>query len=355
MAAMQDASAGATPSGANPGATVSDAWSYRGFPALVLENSRLRVTVVPGHGAKILEFSSKRAGRDLLYHHPRVDLRPPVFGANADDWWTGGIDEVAPTGHASTVNGEQLPFLGEFWSQAWGHAVDDHGPERAAVHLWAEGVITPLRIDRWLELVPDSAVLHARHRLTNVGLEPVDFAWGIHPGIAVRPGSRIDVPARRGVYAEGHEADGIEPGTEFDWPILPSAAGSLDLSVARGTHPPSWELTYATQLAGGWLAVTDHDGSGFGVAFDERVFPVVWVWGVWGGWRGLYTVAVEPWTAWPARLDEVISAGRQRRLKPGETIETELRYVAYEGMATVSGIDGDGRVSGQALSGEAKG
>jgi hypothetical protein len=345
---MRGANAGATGSGSSAGARVSDAWSYHGFLALVLENSRLRVTVVPGHGAKILELSSKRAGRDLLYHHPRVDLRPPVFGANADDWWTGGIDEIAPTGHAAVVNGEQLPFLGEFWSQAWGHAIDDAGPERAAVHLWAEGVITPLRIDRWLELAPDSAVLRARHRLTNVGVEPVDFAWGIHPGIAVQPGSRIDVPARRGVYAEGHAVNGVEPGTEFDWPILPAGGGALDLGVARPADPPSWELTYAAQLAGGWLAVTDPDGSGFGVAFDERVFPVVWVWGVWGGWRGLYTVAVEPWTSWPARLDEVIAAGRQRTLDPGETLETELLYVAYEAMATVSGIDGDGRVSGEA-------
>jgi len=123
MAAM-DASRG--------GATISDAWSYRGFPVLVLENARLRVTVAPGHGAKILELSSKRAGRDLLYHHPRVDLRPPVFGANADDWWTGGIDEIAPTGHSCVVAGEQLPFLGEFWSQAWGHAVEGRGPERVA-------------------------------------------------------------------------------------------------------------------------------------------------------------------------------------------------------------------------------
>ena len=150
------------------------------------------------------------------------------------------------------------------------------------------------------------------------------------------------------MYAEGHAAHGVASGTEFDWPTLPAAGGPLDLGVARQPDPPRWELTYATRLSGGWLAVTDPDGSGFGVAFDERVFPVVWVWGVWGGWRGLYTLAVEPWTAWPAKLDEVIAAGRQRTLGPGETLETELRYVAYEGMAAVSGIHGDGRVSGEA-------
>src|SRR3990170_2091856 len=253
------------------GATVSDDWSYRGFPALVLENSRLRVTVLPGHGAKVLEFSSKRAGRDLLYHHPRFDVRPPVFGANADDWWIGGIDEIAPTGHTCVIDGEQLPFLGEFWSQPWRHTIDDRGPDRAVVHLWAQGVITPLRIDRWLELSPDSPV------------------------------------------------------------------------------PPTWELVYATELDEGWLAVTDPDGgSGIAIAFDPAILPVVWQWGVWGGWRGLYTLAVEPWTAWPARLDQVIEAGRQRTLEPGATLETELRYVAYEGLTSVTSVDRSGRVSGRA-------
>src|SRR3990170_5480623 len=331
------------------GATVSDDWSYRGFPALVLENSRLRVTVLPGHGAKVLEFSSKRAGRDLLYHHPRFDVRPPVFGANADDWWIGGIDEIAPTGHPCVIDGEQLPFLGEFWSQPWRHTIDDRGPDRAVVHLWAQGVITPLRIDRWLELSADSPVLTARPRLTNVGTEPFDFMWGIHPGIAVWPGSRIDVPARRGVYAEGHASLGVDAGTTFDWPQLPAQGGPIDLGVARSPVPPTWELVYATELDEGWLAVTDPDGgSGIAIAFDLAVFPVVWQWGVWGGWRGLYTVAVEPWTAWPARLDQVIEAGRQRTIEPGATLETEVRYVAYEGLTSVTSVDRSGRVSGRA-------
>jgi len=135
--------------------SISDDWTFRGFRAVVLENSRVRMTVLPGHGAKVWEFSSKRGGRDLLFHHPRFDVRQPVFGANVDDWWTGGIDEVAPTGHACVIGGENLPFLGEFWSQPWAYEIVDAGPERVVVHLSAGGIITPLRIDRWMELRPD--------------------------------------------------------------------------------------------------------------------------------------------------------------------------------------------------------
>ncbi len=328
---------------------MSGDWSYRGFQALVLENDRLRVTVLPGHGAKITEFVSKRASRDLLYHHPRFDVRPPVFGSNVDDWWTGGIDEVAPTGHPCLVNGEQLPFLGEYWSQAWSARVVEEGPERAVVDLGAGGIITPLRIERRMELRADEAILRSHHRLTNVGPEPIDFMWGIHPGLAIRPGARIQVPAMEGVFAEGHPQLDVAPGTRFAWPRLPlRQGGSIDLSVARPPDPPSWELAYLDGLSAGWLAVTDPDTrSGFAMSFDPAVLPVVWLWGVYGGWRGIYALALEAWTSYPARLDQAIAAGRHRTLEPGEVFETEVRFIAYEGLTSVSGVAADGRVDGE--------
>ncbi len=334
--------------GLEPAATASDAWTLRGFTAVVLENSRLRVTVLPGHGAKVWEFSSKRAGRDLLYHHPRFDVRPPVFGANVDDWWTGGIDEVAPTGHACVIGGEKLPFLGEFWSQPWRYEVENPGPDVARVHLSAGGIITPLRIDRWMELRPDESFVRSRHLLTNVGYEPFDFMWGIHPGLAVRPGSRIQAPAEQALFEGGSGVD-TPDGTWYAWPDLPQRGGGvLDLSMARPPDPPAVEQHYLTRLRDGWLAVTDPDSrSGFAMAFDKEVFPVVWLWSVYGGWRGVYTAAFEAWTAYPAPLDKVIEAGLQRRLEPGETLETEVRFIAFEGLRSVGDVAFDGRVSGE--------
>ena len=334
--------------GLDPAATASDEWTLRGFTAVVLENSRLRMTVLPGHGAKVWELSSKRAGRDLLFHHPRFDVRPPVYGVNVDDWWTGGIDEVAPTGHPCVIGGEQLPFLGEFWSQPWRYEIEDAGPEVARVHLSAGGIVTPLRIDRWMELRPDEPFVRSRHRLTNVGFEPFDYMFGIHPGLAVKPGSRIQAPAARALYEGGGGVD-TQDGTWYDWPALPQRSGGvLDLSIAREPDPPAVEQHFLTELRDGWLAVTDPvSRSGFAMAFDKEVFPVVWLWSVYGGWRGVYTAAFEAWTAYPGRLDKVIEGGLQRRLEPGETLETEVRFVTFEGLRSVTHVSHDGRVSGE--------
>ena len=307
----------------------------------------IRTTVLPTHGAKVVELVSKAADRDLLYHHPRIDVRPPVFGANVDDWWTGGIDEVAPTGHPALVDGEQLPFLGEFWSQAWTARIVEEGPAAVAVELSCAGIITPLRIDRRMELRAGESFIRSTHRLTNAGYSPVPFMWGIHPGIAIRPGARIQVPGTTGTFHEGHADLGIAQGTTFPWPHLPAATGSIDLSVARPPDPPSWELAFVDGLTAGWLAVTDPESrSGFAMSFDPSVFPVAWLWGVYGGWRGLYTVALEAWTAHPPRLDEVIAAGRARTLAPGESLETEVRFIAFDGIGSVADVSRDGVVRG---------
>jgi len=330
------------------GVWITGAWTYRGFPAIVLENDRVRMTVLPTHGAKIVEFISKAADRDLLFHHPRFDVRPPVFGANVDDWWTGGIDEVAPTGHPAVVDGEQLPFLGEFWSQAWAARIVEEGPGAVAVELSCGGIISPLRIDRRMELRAGESFVRSMHRLTNVGYAPVPFMWGIHPGLAVRPGARIQVPGAVGTFHEGHPDLGLEQGTTFAWPQLPAATGPIDLSVARSADPPSWELAFVDQLSAGWLAVTDPTSrTGFAMSFDLAVFPVAWLWGVYGGWRGLYAVALEAWTAHPPRLDEVIAAGRARTLEPGQSLETEVRFIAFEGIDSVAEVSPQGLVRGE--------
>jgi hypothetical protein len=330
-----------------PGAWISDSWSYRGFPAIILENERIRMTVLPTHGAKIAELVCKAVDRDLLYHHPRFDVRPPVFGANVDDWWTGGIDEVAPTAHPAVVGGEQLPFLGEFWSQAWTTRIVQEDRAAVAVSLSCAGIITPLRIDRRMELRSGESFVRSTHRLTNVGVARVTFMWGLHPGLAIRPGSRIHVPGTNATFHEGFPDRGLDRGTRFQWPLLPVAGAPIDLSVARQPAPPSWELIFIDDLGAGWVAVADPlSRSGFAMAFDPKVLSAAWVWSVYGGWRGLYAVALEAWTAHPPRLDEVIAAGRARTLDPGESLETEIKFIAFDGVRSVAGVSPDGAVRG---------
>jgi hypothetical protein len=312
---------------------VDEDWTFRGFKAVILENARLRVVVLPEVGGKIHAIFDKALDRNLLYSNPRVEVRPPVFGANVDNYWTGGLDDAIPTGHPCVVGGEELPFLGEVWSLPWQHErVGDD-----AVRFSRQGVITPFSIARTVQLRPDEAVVRLSYRIVNIGLAPFDFIWGVHPGLPVGPATHIQVPAALGVIDESWPDDRMgAPGTTYEWP-------RPELTELGSEPAGTWDLHYATELQAGWAAAWDASwGGGLGLRFDRTVFSTVWVWLVDGGWRGLRCVAVEPWIGYPARLDQALEAGRARRLEPGAELQTEVDLIAFRTTQPIDGFAADG-------------
>ena len=318
--------------------TVQLGWAYRGFDVVMLENERLRVSVVPELGAKVHQFIDKALDRDLLYHHPRVELRAPVFGANVDNWWTGGIDDAVPTGHPCVVDGEELPFLGEAWSLPW--TVAQVSP--TSVRLTRTGVIWPFRLTKELSLEPGRRYLSAAYTLANAGSGDMPFLWGIHPAVPVGPGTRIDVPARTAWYGSGASPAGQLPeaftsGREpLPWPV--SSIAALGAASAG-----AWHHLFLSELDGGWLAVRDEsEGWGFGVTFPQETFRTVHIWLVDGGWRSIRAAVVEPWTGRQARLDEAIEQGHAMVLRPGESITATVRFIAFDARGPVSGFSAEG-------------
>jgi galactose mutarotase-like enzyme len=316
------------------GTDISFDWAYRGMQACVLENDILRVVVLPSAGAKVQQLIYKPADRDLLYHHPRVAVRQPVFGVNVDNWWTGGIDECVPTGAPCVVDGEELPYLGEAWSMPW----TAQQVSATQVRLERTGVITPFHLERTMELRPGEPFVRMRHVLTNTGMAPFPFIWGIHPGLPVGPATRIQVPARLGVVQDSWPGDRLgRSGSTYRWPN--------PALTEPGEQPGrTWDLHYATELAAGWLAVWDGGWQcGFGMTFPHEIFRCVWVWLVDGGWRGIRCVAVEPWTGYPTALSDAIAAGHATTLAAGQSLSAETRLIGFATATPVTGFDEAGQ------------
>ena len=101
--------------------------------------------------------------------------------------------------------------------------------------------------------------------------------------------------------------------------------------------------TGATELREGWAALTDTQARrGLAIAFPLEVFRAAWLWQVYGGWRGHYHVALEPWTGHPMQLDEAIATGTADVLAPGETREAAVAFVVYGDRAAVTSVERDG-------------
>jgi len=320
-----------------------------GVQAIVLENEDLRVSVLPDYGAKIFQFIVKKVDRDLLYHNPRVELRAPVYGVNFDNWWHGGIDECIPTGQSCTYRGEQYPYMGETWALQWNYEIEKNRQDEVSVHLSRDTVIAPVRVERWITLKANSPVLEMHHKVTNLGYSDFEFLWGIHPALAINPSSRIDIPVAEVIIDESTPNDrlGIS-GTSYHWPRAKTRTGEeVDMRFVQPPEARTVDMHYATEFNEGWLALTDTSTKvGLGFSFPTKVFKCIWLWLVYGGWRGLYCAAVEAWTGYPSRLDIAAKNGTCAQLRSGQSLECETRLVGYTGLTQVGRITSDGKVEG---------
>ena len=323
-------------------ARVVQGWSLGGIPALSLENSRLRVTVLPELGGHVLELVDKEADRNLLWSNPRTPPRRAPYGAHFDDWWSGGWDEIFPTGDRADLHGEQLPYMGELWSVPW--TADAGATEgRAWIAATGLGTMAPARLERTLELRDDESVLRAHYRLTNLDVRPLPFVWGIHPSFAVTPAHRIDAPAGEMLVGVSSGPTMGTPGSTYAWPDQPdstAAGGRRDVRRVRPASDAVFGGHWATDLRDGWLALTDTAARrGVALVFSTDVFPHAWLWQVYGGWRGHHHVCLEPWTSHPMQLEAARAAGRARILQPGASLDADVAFVIYSGLDAVAAVE----------------
>ena len=325
--------------------SLSTDWTYRGFDAILLENELLRVTILPQLGAKIWSIVDKRRDRELLWHHPRVAPRQAVFGAAYDDWFCGGWDELFPNDAPVEIGGERYPDHGELWSLPWEWSVVERTRDAVTLALRHAGVVTTTRYEKRLTLRAGEPLLRIDARVRNEGPQALDFLWKLHPALHVTPASRIDLPARRVEIDPGFRAR-LGDLASFEWPYADAGGQRVDMRRVPPYEARSCDFYYAVELDDGWCALTDTEArAGFGLAFDKSVFRTVWVFGAYGGWRGLYATILEPCTGYPYRLDQAIAQGTASRLEPGAELHTAITAVIYHGVDGVGRLTRDGEVA----------
>ncbi|MGW1557132.1 DUF5107 domain-containing protein [Streptomyces sp. NPDC002144] len=152
----------------------------RGIDALVIENDRLRATVLPGLGGRLASLIHKPSERELLYRKPV--FQPANFALNGA-WFSGGVEwNIGATGHTtlacSPLHAARVP------------APD--GTEMLRLWEWERLRDLPFQVDLWL---PDgSDFLYVGVRVRNPHERPVPTYWWSN--IAVPEERRILVPAK---------------------------------------------------------------------------------------------------------------------------------------------------------------
>lgn len=298
---------------------VDDAYEQQGVPGLLLDCDRLRLTLFPDAGAKILDLVHLPSGRDLLWTNPRVPLRRTYPGAAFDDVWCGGWDELFPTDPPGVVDGNAFHDHGDLWCGPWEWAIDHDDGAEATIHLRRYAVALPCLMEKWLTVRRDGLELRFRHRLTNLGRHRVPFTWNLHVAHAIEASSRVHLPARTMEAVPGQAGRFAAATGPLGWP----EHVGIDLGAVGGEDSGVTEWLYTRELDEGWCAVTHPAaGVGLGLAFDAGVFGTVWLWGVYGGWRGHYVLLTEPSTGPPGGIEPAVADGTAAWLEAGAVLET---------------------------------
>ncbi|MFG3489826.1 DUF5107 domain-containing protein [Streptomyces sp. NPDC047972] len=274
--------------------------------AIVIENDRLRATVLPGLGGRLHSLHHKPTGRELLYRNPV--FQPAAFALNGA-WFSGGVEwNIGATGHTAL---SCSPL----------HAAVVRAPDGGPMlRLWEWERLRdlPFQVDLWLP--EDADFLYAAVRIRNPHERTAPVYWW----------SNIAVPEDRRILAPADAAwhHGYDRG--LDRVPVPVTEDGTDRTYPRNsTHAADWfyDLPDGQRR---WIAALDADGTGLvQTSTDPLRGRKLFVWGTGRGGRRWQEWLTEPGTPGYAE----IQAGLAR---------TQLEHLELPGGAEFSWLEAYG-------------
>ncbi|MFG2193594.1 DUF5107 domain-containing protein [Streptomyces sp. NPDC048639] len=278
-----------------------------GLDALVIENDRLRATVLPGLGGRIHSLHHKPTGRELLYRNPV--FQPADFALNGA-WYSGGIEwNIGATGHTTLscapLHAARVP------------APD--GGEMLRLWEWERLRDTPFQVDLWLP--EDSDFLLVGVRIRNPHDRPVPVYWWSNIAVEEHGTTRVLAPADE-AWHFGYERS-------LQRVPVPEWQGADRTYPLRSEFPADW-FYEVPDGARRWIASLDADGRGLvQTSTDLLRGRKLFVWGAGRGGRRWQEWLTEPGTAGYAE----IQAGLAR---------TQLEHVRLEAGAEFAWLEAYG-------------
>ncbi|MEV0779988.1 DUF5107 domain-containing protein [Streptomyces sp. NPDC050433] len=277
------------------------------FDAIVIENDRLRATVLPGLGGRVHSLHHKPTGRELLYRNPV--FQPADFALNGA-WFSGGIEwNIGATGHTTLscapLNAALVP------------APD--GGEMVRLWEWEPLRGLPFQVDLWL---PDgSDFLHVGVRIRNPHQGPAPVYWWSNIAVPEDEHTRVLAPAEEAWHFGYERSLRRVPVPDYD--------GVDRTYPLRGEYPADY-FYEVPRGARKWITSLDADGHGLvQTSTDTLSGRKLFTWGAGRGGRRWQQWLTEPGTPGYAE----IQAGLAR---------TQLEHVKLDGHEDFSWLESYG-------------
>jgi len=332
------------------GCTITDEWAYKGMRVIWLENSYLRIGILPDRGSDIFEFRYKPLDINLLLNLPgRLRNLNTDFSQMRDtksqfeDHYYGGWQEILPNGPALTYRRASLGQHGEVSLIPWKYSILNTSENEVSVRLTGTPVRFPISIEKTISLKRGDNNITISEKLTNQSNTDLDLMWGQHIALGtsfVEDELEIETNATQMISEPGMpDKRKFKPGIQTEWPRAIALNGSkVDASIfsSRGKEVYS-ELSYLNEFRdtatakGTYSVINKAQKISFNVSWDADIFKCLWMWQEreamqgFPWWGNCYTLALEPWTSkWTNDPEGAINRGEWLKLAEGQEISTSI-------------------------------
>lgn len=346
----------------NYGCRIQDQLNYQGMRTLVLENEKLRMTLLLDKGSEVIECLYKPLDMDLVWlsengvHNPMRYLSTSADPVAAFvDYYSGGWQEVLPNGGPTAhYMGAMFGQHGEVAQMPWDYEILQDDESRVQVLLSVKTKKVPFLLEKKLTLSANRAELEVEEMLHNNGAVKLHYMWGHHLAFGkpfIGPGCIIRLPDSIQVITEATHSEVCAPGridrdVVHRWPIAtrtgPASEGGnqslVDLSRLP-EHGTASDIVYLTGFERlGWYALENpYSGLGLKVSWDAEQFPYLWYWQEFGTttsypWYGRhYNIGLEPFSSYPTHgLEEAIRNGSAASIEANEQKRFTMKLQVFE-------------------------
>lgn len=299
----------------------------QGHDALRIGNGIVEAEVLPLIGAKIWSLRHVDSDIQWIWHRPGIALTVVDSAAVYDDVWPGGWEELFPNDAPGKFGSAFLTDHGEWWRRPWRVGSLTETAESAKIALELNGETVDATYEKWISLAAGSNELVVRYRIRNTSDSPIVSLFKQHLPVNITPAHRLELPGGDLVPVDPHDETIVSAPRPHRWPVAVGADGSpVDLRRIPSASDSARAFLYVTNMPEGWCGVRDSEsGHAIRLHYPLDVFPFTWLFMTYGGWRGLYTIVLEPCTNMPKDLSEAHRRGQSLVLGPGQSFECTVR------------------------------